>query len=297
MKKIILTGSTGFLGRALTSRLNREGFQTVGLIYANSDKGARETFAKENVYFTRLADLGALVNWETVDAVVHLATNYGRSGSEALEMCNVDLPTELLNLSQQFDIPNFINADTFFSDLPVSYTHLREYRESKLRFREFARSSAGFHKTKVVNLRIFHMYGPNDAQGKFVQEMLELISSNVASIDLTNGVQKRDFVYIDDVVEAFLCVLTRSEKISTGFTGFDVCTHRVVSIKSFLLAIKERWGTATKLNFGALPCRQGEVHLEGVMSDNSGLVELGWLPKFTYLAGIDRMFNELGGEN
>ena len=291
MKKIVLTGSTGFLGSALTSRLNAEGFQTVGLIYGDSDKGVRETYATENLYFNNVTDLDSLIDWATVDAVMHLATNYGRDGSAALEMCNVELPKKLLALSQQFGVPNFINADSFFSDVSKSYPYLQEYRESKLRFREFARASAGSDDTKVINLRIFHMYGPNDNKGKFVHEMLELIKSNAAEIDLTNGTQLRDFVYIDDVVDAFYCIVHNASLLDCGFMSFDVCTNQPVSIKCFLTAIKDKWCSDTHLNFGAIPTREGEFHLENIVADNSGLIDLGWSVKFNYEDGIANIFD------
>jgi len=291
MKKIVLTGSTGFLGSALTSRLNAEGFQTVGLIYGDSGKGVRETYATEDLYFNHVTDLDSLIDWATVDAVMHLATNYGRDGSAALEMCNVELPKKLLALSQQFGVPNFINADSFFSDVSIFYPYLQEYRESKLRFREFARASAGSYDTKVINLRIFHMYGPNDNKGKFVHEMLELIRSNAVEIDLTNGAQLRDFVYIDDVVDAFYCIVRNASSLSRGFTSFDICTNQSVSIKCFLTAIKDKWCSDTRLNFGAIPTREGEFHLENMVADNSGLIDLGWIVKSNYVDGIANIFD------
>jgi len=291
MKKIVLTGSTGFLGSALTSRLNTGGFQTVALIYGDSGKRVRETYATENLYFNHVTDLASLIDWTTVDAVVHLATNYGRNGSAALEMCNVELPKKLLSLSQQFGVPNFLNADSFFSDVSISYPYLKEYRESKLRFREFAKASADSYDTKVINLRIFHMYGPNDNKGKFVHEMLELIRSNAVEIDLTNGTQLRDFVYIDDVVDAFCCIIRNAGSLGCGFTGFDICTNQSVSIKCFLMAIKDKWCSDTRLNFGVLPTRKGEFHLENMVADNSGLINLGWRVKFNYVAGIANLFD------
>lgn len=291
MKKIVLTGSTGFLGSALTSRLNAEGFHTVGLIYSDSGKGVRETYATEDLYFNHVTDLDSLIDWAKVDAVMHLATNYGRNGSGALEICNVELPKKLLALSQKLGVPNFINADSFFSDVSKSYPYLQEYRESKLRFREFAKLSTGSYDTKVINLRIFHMYGPNDNEGKFVHDFLELIRGNAVEIDLTNGAQLRDFVYIDDVVDAFYCIVRNASSLGCGFTSFDICTGQSVSIKCFLTAIKDKWCSDTRLNFGALPAREGEFFIENMVSDNSGLVDLGWIAKFDYVDGIANIFN------
>lgn len=295
MKKIVLTGSTGFLGSTLTSRLNAEGLETVGIIRGDSRGGDRVTYAKENVYFSEVNELSDLVDWSQIGAIIHLATSYGRGDSLAVETCNVELPKKLLSLSQSFGVTSFLNADSFFSDVDISYPYLKEYRESKRRFREFARVSAESHHTKIINLRIFHMYGPHDKPGKFVHDMLTSIRGNETEIFLTDGQQRRDFIHVEDVANAFICVLRNVNRIEGQFRSFDVGTNNLVSIKSFLNEMKALCRSDTQLSYGVLPTRQGESLLDNVMSDNNELISLGWAPKFNYIDGLSNIIDSLKG--
>ena len=52
-------------------------------------------------------------------------------------------------------------------------------------------------------MKVFHMFGENDAPGKFVPFIIKEIINNVPTLDLTPGNQTRDFIYVKDVVFAF----------------------------------------------------------------------------------------------
>ncbi len=66
-------------------------------------------------------------------------------------------------------------------------------------------------RIKVVNLKLEHMYGPKDDDSKFVTWITNQMLNNISSIDLTEGTQKRDFIYIDDVVDAYMLMLEKSK--------------------------------------------------------------------------------------
>ena len=57
------------------------------------------------------------------------------------------------------------------------------------------------------------MYGPNDGPSKFISKLIKDFQLDAPNIPLTDGKQKRDFIYIDDVVNAFLIVLKKNLKI------------------------------------------------------------------------------------
>lgn len=58
-------------------------------------------------------------------------------------------------------------------------------------------------QTKMINIKIEHMYGALDDENKFIYWLINKLKQNVEKIDLTSGVQKRDFIYIDDIVSAY----------------------------------------------------------------------------------------------
>jgi nucleoside-diphosphate-sugar epimerase len=146
-------------------------------------------------------------------------------------------------------------------------------------------------KIRVVNLRIEHMYGPKADNTNFVNWLINEMINEKEKIKLTKGEQKRDFIYISDVVFAYLTVLKNSEKMD-NFNEFDIGTGRFITIKDFVIKTKEiveeilLKKIKTYLNFGSLPYREGEF--EEIKEDISSLSELGWKPITKIEEGLNK---------
>ena len=145
----------------------------------------------------------------------------------------------------------------------------------------------------MVNLKLEHMYGVQDDDTKFVMWIINQMLNNVKSIDLTKGEQKRDFIYIDDVVEAYLLML---EKCSTfqAFSEFDIGTGNQIRLKEFILKIYQEISNltpiSTQLNFGAKAYRDGEF-ME-IQENVKPLFDLGWKPKISIENGIRKILKD-----
>jgi nucleoside-diphosphate-sugar epimerase len=137
------------------------------------------------------------------------------------------------------------------------------------------------------------MYGPKDDNTKFVTWITNQMLQNVESVDLTEGIQKRDFIYIDDVVDVYLLMLEKS-KIFQAFSEFDVGTGDQIELKEFILKIYKEISKikpiSTKLNFGAKAYREGEF-ME-IEEDVKPLFDLGWKPKISIEDGIKLIIKE-----
>ncbi len=121
--------------------------------------------------------------------------------------------------------------------------------------------------------------------------MIDKIAINKQeSIDLTKGEQKRDFIYVDDVVSAYLKVLEFTKNSDFSFKSFDVGCGVAVSLKDFASAIKEISNSPTKLNFGALSYREDEIVCS--KADIAELTKLGRQPKYSYKDGLKKYIKE-----
>ena len=110
-------------------------------------------------------------------------------------------------------------------------------------------------------------------------------------ISLTKGHQKRDFIYIDDVVAAYLLIIEKAS-ILKGFNEYDLGTGTLMEVKVFVELLKDLYqkhlgNTSSKLLFGAVPYREGEMMT--VKVDNSGLVALGWKPDISVKQGLQNL--------
>ncbi|MDD5227026.1 MAG: NAD(P)-dependent oxidoreductase [Candidatus Omnitrophica bacterium] len=140
-----------------------------------------------------------------------------------------------------------------------------------------------------VNVALEHFYGPGDDPSKFATHIIQSLLSKVASIKLTEGRQKRDFIYIDDVIRAFMTLLDNAETLENRNRchRFEVGTAQPVEIRKFVALAKEFSGNQkTRLDFGAIPYRKKEVMVSSV--DISGLRALGWNPEVSLEDGLKR---------
>jgi nucleoside-diphosphate-sugar epimerase len=286
--KVLVTGATGFLGSHLTLALVRRGDQVVVLKRGRSD-------------LARLRDvLGALALYDAggdgverllaehgdLAAVVHAATCYGRDGEpdDVVFEANTAFPLRLLQQAARRKVPLFVHTDTCFNTGPLRYTYLKSYSLSKRQFTEWGEHFATRGDIYFVNLKLQHPYGPGDAPGKFVPSVLRQLLDNVESLRLTPGEQKKDFVYVEDVVAALLLVLGRSGELVAPFQEYECGSGEAVSIRQFVETAHALTGSRTRLLFGALPYREHEIMYS--CADTAALRELGWAPRYGLEQGL-----------
>jgi nucleoside-diphosphate-sugar epimerase len=145
-----------------------------------------------------------------------------------------------------------------------------------------------FEKIVCVNIALEHFYGASDNSTKFVSYIVQQLLASIDTIDLTKGEQKRDFIYIDDVISAFLLILNESKQSVSGYFEYEIGTGICISIRDFVELAKKLIGnTHTKLNFGAIPYRNNEVMETHV--NTSKLRALGWKPDNLLIDGLSKM--------
>lgn len=281
---ILLTGGTGYLGSNLLRHLVRGGHHVTLLkrSFSNCTRIAEYVpFVKS--YDLNVTSLEQIFGENQFDCVLHCATNYGRREESAgnIIAANLLLPLQLLELSVSHKVKTFINTDTLL-DKRVS-----AYSLSKRQFVSWLEHfSTGL---SCINVALEHFYGPFDDDSKFASHIVHSLIKNVETIDLTLGEQKRDFVYIDDVVAAFIKIIEFSASASKGFHSFEVGSGTLIRIRDFAeLARTISGNTKTVLNFGALPYRTNEVMVSKV--DISSLAALGWQAQVSVREGLIRTF-------
>jgi nucleoside-diphosphate-sugar epimerase len=277
-----MTGATGFLGSKLLARLaNDPGrYQVTVLKRSTSDTWRIADLLTDLASFdldrTPIPDIFGATPFDTI---LHCATDYGRKPVPRSEMieANLVLPLRLLETGVDHGVRTFISTDTML-DKNVS-----DYTLSKRQFREWLQNMSA--RMAGINMVIEHFYGPGDDATKFVASIVRSLLDNEKTIPLTPGLQRRDFIYIDDVVDAFLCVLREVEGGSTGYFEFEVGTGHSITIQEFVATAKDVCGnTGTCLEFGALQYRQNEP-ME-VRVDIAKLQALGWRANCSLREGL-----------
>jgi nucleoside-diphosphate-sugar epimerase len=286
---VLLTGATGFLGSHLLEALLKNGHKIVILKRSTSDVWRIKDHMDQVVsYDVDIQGIELAFEQQRIDVVMHTACHYGRNGDSITQVVesNLMFGLRILDACLKYNTGTFFNTDSL---LPRD---LNTYSLSKKQFVEYLKQQSS--KIKMINLKLEHMYGPKDDATKFVSWVLSQLKANVKKIKLTEGEQLRDFIYIDDVVSAYLTTLEKTSGL-IGFNEFDVGTGQFVSVRSFLEQLKEIYEiklgtTSTRFEFGAIPYREGEMM--SVELNNQPLRALGWQPKMNLTAGIEKVVKE-----
>lgn len=283
MKTVLITGINGFLGSHLAKTLCAE-YEIVGLEYSTDNLFRLK--AHPFTVYSSFDDPRIIFERHQIYAIIHAATVYRRDTEpiKGLIEANILMPVKLYELANEFGATLFLNTDSFFNNPKYDYSYLPDYTLSKKQVLEWLKLMNG--RCTLVNMKLFHMYGPDDSPTKFISQMISKMQNNEPSVDMTPGEQTRDFVFIEDVVSAYGVVLKNALSFEDGFLELEVGTGEETSIKEMILRIKESTGSKTELNFGAFPYRDNEI-MES-RADNGGLRDLGWEPKFTVGEGILR---------
>ena len=283
-ERILLTGATGFLGSNLLRALLGRGYRVSILTRCSSDPfrirdilGDVRRLNVENVHPTRI------FQEERYDVILHCATNYGRKDVDPITLieANLTLPLMLLHQGARSGVSCFVNTDTIL-DKRISH-----YSLSKCQFKDWLKMYSG--SISCINVAIEHFFGPRDDETKFTSFIIGSMVRRVARIELTKGEQKRDFIYIDDVVEAFVRIIAHRvcNHQSRGYSRYEVGTGKSVKVSEFVRLVKRIANNRTTLlDFGALPYRENEVMDSKV--DIEALTALGWVPQVSLEEGIHR---------
>ena len=286
--KILLTGITGFLGSHLASELLRQKHQVIGLKRVSSKISRLKEFYDQILLIDIENGLNALFETHPdINLIIHVATSYGNEGESVSNIvtANVVMPLRLLEWSVRQDKCAFINSDTFFCKANDTYGHLSDYISTKRFFLQLAKAHAAENDATFCNMQIEHMYGPSDGTQKFTMSIVQQLLDNKSEIMLTPGQQIRDFIFVDDVVEAYLKVIAAIENNKlNGFKHFEVGAGVPYTVIDFVTMAHRITASKSALLFGSLSYRESEIMHSQANLD--ALNELGWYPKFELERGI-----------
>lgn len=293
--KILLTGATGFLGSKILKRLVQEKTSVVVLKRSNSDvRRIKECLGQCVAYDIDEVALEAVFEMERPDVIIHCATAYGRNDTEAVKVVETNLlfGIQLLSLAEKYQCGHFINTGTFAYkqvepegriDRPM---YMADYTLSKYQFVRWGEAFATRGNVCFVTMDLEHIFGEDDEEGKFILMLEQKFSLGAVAVELSDGMQLRDYIYTDNVVDAYLCVLKHRKELK-GFHRYQVGMGEPIALKDFVIMMKKVSGADTCLKFGKRPRNDNEPACS--VADISGLKELGWSPKIDREEGIREM--------
>lgn len=304
--RILVTGGAGFIGSNLVDTLLEEG-HTVTVV-DNLSTGKFENLyrvkdaARENRFSflhmdIRDGNVVAAFKGKELDAVIHLAAQPDVRVSVKDPVFDADVNVlgtiNLLQLAVQNGVRRFINTSSGGcvygepEQIPVSEDAPRRpdspYGVSKLVAEEYIRYYERTYGLSCCTLALANVYGPRQnpfGEAGVVAIFIGKILAGEEPVIFGTGEQTRDFVYVDDVVDAYRAALTKGEGefLNIG-TGVETSVNELYRLLADMLDFEGRPQYE--------PPRAGELEHIALRADRAEKV-LGWRPRTNISEGLAR---------
>jgi len=162
------------------------------------------------------------------------------------------------------------------------------YAVSKLLAEQVAAAYANQHGLSVVALRMFNVFGYGQGKHFLIPYILDCLLQDRKPV-LRTPHAIRDFIYIEDVIEAFCGVLAKTQN---GFRVYNVGTSRGISVREAVLAVAEVFKKTSSEPLAALD--EGHTKTQqladvSIADISRSIAELGWKPRYTIEQGLTAM--------
>ncbi len=288
----VVTGSEGFLGRAVVARLAAAGRTVVGV-----DRVYHREIPPPNVtcHHADLEDPLTLIPPAFAAApftLIHLAWDMRRYEGYAIQAGQIRILASLLDYwgsrglqkivfmgsAEEFGQRNGLIAEADQPGLPLS-----PYGWAKRSSRNVIESWSMKTRIPAIILRPFVMYGAGQKGDMLIPSAIESARQKQPA-GFTDGQQQRDFVHIDDVVEA---INRAVDAELPGFHEFNLGRGEGVRVADILLTIAAHFNAGELFTLGAKPRRPGEPDQQ-IANCARARDLLGWTANVDWQTGIRR---------
>jgi nucleoside-diphosphate-sugar epimerase len=295
--RVLVTGAAGFIGSHLTKRLLFENAHVHILLQKDlSPWRIKDYLDRLVVWEADITDpdtLQHIIPACNPQIIFHLAglVDVTRSWEMVAPMIKNNFmgTVNLLIALQRCNVTAFIqigSSEEYGDTVPLLREDQREapispYSFSKVAATFFCQMAAKTFGLPIKILRLFPTYGPTQEGSMFIPSAIrELLTTK--EFNMSPGEQKRDFIYVDDVVEACLniaaCGKANGHIFNVG-SGISYKINEVIDI------IIKHMSEDVKVNVGALPYRKGEG-MEFCCDNQKIKQYTGWSPKVSLQQGL-----------
>ena len=295
--KILVTGAAGFIGSTLSMRLLDRGDQVIGIdnhndYYDPALKEARLNRFIDNPNYTHVrmdladrAGMAALFEEHKPQGVVNLAAQAGVRYSLENPLSYIDSNLvgfgHILEGCRHNGVEHLVYASSSSvyganTQMPFSVHHnvdhpLSLYAATKKANELMAHTYSHLYGLPTTGLRFFTVYGPWDRPDMALQKFAQAITRGETIKVFNYGNHRRDFTYIDDIVEGVIRILDRpappnpdwsSEKPDSATSSapwrvYNIGNNNPVNLMDYISALEEALGKEAKKEF--LPIQPGDV--------------------------------------
>jgi UDP-glucose 4-epimerase len=284
-KRILVTGASGFIGSYLVNELRRRKAEVFELDVRNEKPVDLLDWEQTREFGGKLGK---------VDLVFHLAAlmfvPYSFENPGEIYKVNLLGTLNVLELCRLYDIKKVVFASSYVYGLPqylpVDEQHPLQpgtpYARSKLLGEWLCEAYCRDFGLKCVILRPFNVYGEGQRGDFLFPSIINQLGSG--KIELMDAEPKRDFVHVNDMVEAYL---KAGEYDGADFNMFNIGYGKSYSVREIVDKVVEAWGKEVNVSYQSNR-RRNEI-MDVVADITKARKELNWEPEIDIDQGIERV--------
>lgn len=305
---VLITGGTGFVGANLARRFLHEG-AAVHLLVRPESRDWRLLDVRDALHWhaAPLHDPDAvrqILRTIRPDAVYHLAVHGAYSTQRDLAtMTQTNLlgTQALLDASRAADVELFVNTGSSseygFQDHPPAEDEPpapnSHYAITKLAATHLCQLAAHDAPFPIPTLRLYSVYGAYEEPSRLMPTLIAHARRSTLP-PLVNPEIERDFVHVEDVVDAYLAVTREADRLKEPGRVFNVCSGRGVKLRELVACVRRLFGIAEEPGWGSMPDRAWDA-TTWVGNPERIQAELGWQARRTLEEGLRIMFHDQVG--
>ena len=298
MKRVFVTGGTGFIGRELTRLLVAEGIK-VGLLVRDTEKAQRaiDMFAQVEFFVGDLFDTVSVdraINDFRPDTLIHLgwAGVSGKDRDNAIQLVNQASTIQLIKTAIECGVKTIVGLGSQAEyGLKEGIIDEREvcnpvslYGACKLSSGVIAEQLCRVGQVRFAWIRLFSCYGPADTPTFMIPTVIEKLLRN-ESPSLTEAKQIWDYLYVTDAASAI--ALIANSTLAKGI--FNLGSGVGMPVREVVEQLRDLIDRNLPLGFGQVAYGpQSVMHLQ---ADISKLESIGWKPKTLLENGLTMTVN------
>jgi UDP-glucose 4-epimerase len=285
-QRLLVTGASGFIG----TRLCRRALEQGAIVHAVSRQGqvVSDEIQWERADLTDQEAVQSLVHRLRPDVVLHLASEVSGAPDRALVLpmlhANLVGAVNVMLACAQAECPRLIMAGSMEEPELGDPDAVAQspYAVAKWAAFAYARHFHALYGLSVAHLRIFMVYGPGQLDLRKLVPYATVSLLRGQSPKLTSGGREVDWIYVDDVVDAFL-----RAAVAPGMGGksVDIGSGALITARAVVDRLCVLVDGDVEPSFGALPDRQLE-HAR-VADPASAAEAMGWQPRMPLDEGLE----------